>query len=179
MKNNKLLILIAIVLIGLISLIIFRSETNEEPSFNNVELKQGNSIVNGTLPTFYDTILSVGLELAGIEGVTVNIEELSDNAKKQFDGELNAHIRYVGGRFYLFIDPLSKRRAITVISHEIIHMKQYLDGTFKYDDANELITWDGEAYLLEGINYNDRPWESEAFQLEGQLASQISNLVYQ
>jgi hypothetical protein len=177
MKTNKLLILVGLVVLVLGSFIIYNSQTNEEPFFKPVELKQQNSVINGSLPPYYDTIVNVGLELAGIEGVTVTIEELSDQAKQAFSGELNAHVRYLDGRFYLFIDPLNKRKAITVISHEIVHMRQYLDGTFKYNDGR--ITWNGQPYLLEDITYDDRPWETEAFQLEGQLASQISEVVYQ
>ena len=177
MKNNKLLVLVGLVVLALGSLIIYDSKRNEESYFKLIELKQQNSVINGSLPSYYDTIVNVGLELAGIEGVTVSIEELSDKAKQNFNGELFAHVRYLDGRFYLYIDPLNKRKAITVISHEIIHMKQYLDGTFQYDDGK--ITWNGQAYLLEDMNYDNRPWESEAFQMEGQLASQISEVVYQ
>jgi hypothetical protein len=177
MKNYKLLISVGLVVLILSSVVIYNLQSSKEVPFQSVELKEENSVINGVLPTFYDTILSVGLDLAGIKGVTVTIEELPDEAKKSFNGELNAHIRYLDGSFYLFIDPLNKKKAITVISHEIIHMKQYLDGTFQYDNGK--ITWNGEAYLLEDINYDNRPWESEAFQMEGQLASQISEVVYQ
>lgn len=177
MKNNNLLILLGIFVLALGTFVIYKSQTENEPSFKPVELEQNNYVSNNVLPSYYDTILMVGLEVAGIQGVTVTVEELSDKAKQSFNGELNAHIRYIDGRFYLFIDPLSKKRAITIISHEIIHMKQYLDGTFKYDDGR--ITWNGQAYLLEDINYDDRPWETEAFQLESQLASQVSDVVYQ
>jgi hypothetical protein len=177
MKNYKLLISVGLVVLILASVIIYNLQSSKEVPFESVELKEENSVINGVLPTFYDTILSVGLDLAGIKGVTVTIEELPDEAKKSFNGELNAHVRYLDGSFYLFIDPLNKKKAITVISHEIIHMKQYLDGTFQYDNGK--ITWNGEAYLLEDINYDNRPWESEAFQMEGQLASQISEVVYQ
>jgi len=177
MKNNKLLILVGLVVLILASVIIYNLQSNKEVPFETVELKEENSVINGVLPTFYDTILSVGLDLAGIKGVTVTIEELPEEAKKSFNGELNAHVRYLDGSFYLFIDPLNKKKAITVISHEIVHMRQYLDGTFKYDDGR--ITWNGRAYLLEDITYDDRPWETEAFKLEGQLASQISEVVYQ
>jgi hypothetical protein len=177
MNKNQLIFLIGFVVLSIVFLIVYKSQTTDEPTFKPVELEQVNSIYNSSLPTYYDTIVNVGLKLAGIEGISVNVEELSNEAKQAFGGELNAHVRYLDGRFYLFIDPLSKRKAITVISHEIVHMKQYLDGTFKYDDGR--ITWNGQLYLLEDITYDDRPWETEAFQLEGQLASQISEIVYQ
>lgn len=177
MKNNNFLILLVILVLALGSFVIYQSQTEDETYFKPVELEQNNYVQNNSLPLYYDTIVMVGLELAGIKGATVRIEELYDEARKSFNGELNAHVRYIDGRFYLFIDPLSKKRAITIISHEIIHMKQYLDGTFTYDDGR--ITWNGQAYLLEDINYDDRPWETEAFQLESQLASRISDVIYQ
>lgn len=176
MKNNNLLILLVICILALASFVIFNSQTQKEIPFSSVELQDNNYVVNNSLPSYYDTIVSVGLDQVGIKGVTVTIGELSDQAKQTFSGELNAHVRFIDGKFYLFIDPLSKKTAITVISHEIIHMKQYLDGTFQYDDGK--ITWNGESYLLDDINYDDRPWETEAFQLESQLASQISKVVY-
>jgi hypothetical protein len=177
MKNKKLLILVGLlVLISLIYLL-FTSQQSEEITFKPIVLEEKNSIVNNSMPSYYDTILHVGLGLAGIEGVTVTVEELSETAKQQFDGELNAHIRYFEGKFYLFIDRLNRKEAITVISHEIIHIQQYLDGSFQYDNGN--ITWNGGEYLLEDINYDDRPWEDQAFQMQGPLSSQILDVVYQ
>jgi hypothetical protein len=176
MKKNKLLILVGLLVFISLIYLLFTSRQSEEPSFKPVVLEEKNSIINYSMPSYYDTILHVGLGLAGIEGVTVTIEELSNNAKQNFDGELSAHIRYFEGKFYLFIDQLSRREAITVISHEIIHIQQYLDGTFQYENGN--ITWNGEDYLLEDINYENRPWEDQAFQMQGQLGSQIFDVVY-
>lgn len=177
MKNNGFIILAIIIVLGLVSFLVFNTSDNNDTEFKTVELKEENLIVNSDLPSFYDTILNVGLEVAGIKGVSVNVERLSDEAKRNFSGELNAHVRYLNGGFYLFIDPLNKKQALTIISHEIVHMKQYLDGRFVYDDGS--ILWNGDTYLLDEINYDNRPWESEAFEQESQLASQISNIIYQ
>ena len=179
MKRKTLIILVlSVLLVGLLSFLLINTSVKEEDYFNQVELSDKNFITNTTVNTFYDTIVSVGLDEAGISGVNVVVSELSDGAKEKFDyGELKAHVRYFDGRFYLFIEPLNRRKAITVIAHEIVHMRQYFDGTFQYDDGK--ITWNGQDYLLEDINYDDRPWETEAFQMESQLASQISDVVYQ
>lgn len=175
MKNTRLIILGIIVLV-LGFLYFYDAQPRNEPPFKSVNLEQENYVINNTMPSFYDTIIHLGLKELGLKGVSVTVERLSDQAKQTFDGELNAHIRYIDGGFYLFIDPLNKKRAITIISHELIHVKQYLDETFKYDDGK--ITWNGQTYLLDDINYDDRPWETEAFQLESQLASHISEIVY-
>ena len=177
MRNHKLLTGVVLILLVLVFLVIYQSQNSKEPSFTSVELKNGNSIINNTLPNYYDTIISVGLEIYGIEGVTVFVEELSEESKKSFSGELNAHVRYLNGSFYLFIDSFNKQRAITIISHEIVHIKQYLDGTFIYNNGE--INWNGKTYLLEDMNYDDRPWESQAFEMESKLGSQISEVVYQ
>lgn len=179
MKRKTIIILVlSILLLGLISFLLINNSVKEEDYFSQIELSNKNFITNTTINTFYDTIISVGLDEAGISGVNVVVSELSSGAKEKFDyGELKAHIRYFEGRFYLFIEPLNRRKSITVIAHEIVHMKQYLDGTFQYENGK--ITWNGQDYLLEDITYNDRPWETEAFQLESQLASQISDVIYQ
>lgn len=179
MKRKTLIILLSSLLVlGTVSFLVFNVSTKEEKYFNKVELSDNNFITNSDGIAFYDTIISVGLDEAGITGANVVVSELTSGAKEQFtSGELKAHVRYFNGAFYLFLDKYDRREAIEIISHEIVHMRQYLDGTFKYDDGK--ITWNGQPYLLEDITYDDRPWETEAFQMEGQLASQISKVLYQ
>lgn len=176
MKYTKLIILIVVLGLALLSFLIYNQDSGDF-TFREVGLKDENLIVNSELPSFYDTILSVGLEVAGIKGISVNVEKLSDEAKQSFPGELNAHVRYFNDGFYLFIEPLTRKQAITIISHEIVHMKQYLDGRFIYQDGT--IIWNGDTYLLDEINYENRPWESEAFDQESQIATQVSNIIYQ
>lgn len=170
-----ILIVTSIILIITLVFLVFRTK-NDEPYFNQVNLSQYNIIGNSTPFTFYDTILSVGLDEVGLSGVVVTIYPLSDAAKDNSKiSELKAHVRFVNGMFYLFIDELNKQEAIRVISHEIIHIEQYFSKRLIYEDGK--IFWENNEYQLDNIDYEVRPWENEAFKKEGPLTSKVSNVL--
>ncbi len=174
MKKSTLYIVIGLIIILFTSLVILSQP--EELDFEQIELASDNQIVNNSsLPKFYDTIISVGLDVNNIKGVTVFVEELSDKSKNNFSGELEAHVRYYNGDFYLFANNFSKSRALEILSHEIVHMKQYLDGSFVYED--EKVYWHGELFDLQGMDYEVRPWEKEAYDTESEIASLISQIL--
>lgn len=156
--------------------VFIKSSNGSDRPFNQVVLSENNNIGNTALPTFYDTILSVGLDEVGIQFQSVSISKLSDGAKSQFDGQLKAHLRYFGNFFYLFIDDMDKEEAITVISHEIIHIQQYLNQDLIYEE--DQLIWKGEEIDLNSKEYERRPWEIEAFDREGDLASRVTKKLW-
>lgn len=176
--GKKILIITSfIILLTSIGFLVF-SAKGEEPYFNQVELSQNNSIANSLSIAYYDTILSVGLDRAGLSGLFVVIYPLSDAAKDNFkNSELKAHVRHANETFYIFIDELDREEAIKVISHEIIHIEQYHSGRLDYYDNK--IFWQNGEYELDRMEYDDRPWEIEAFMREGELSSGISKVLIQ
>jgi predicted metallopeptidase len=168
---------ISLLIIGLVTVAILAVTSNsEEKYFNQIELPTTNSIVNSLDNThYYDTILAVGMDGVGLNGVTVIINDMSDAAKKQFDGELKAHIRLHNGIYYLFVGALSRSEAIEVISHEIIHILQYESGELVYENGE--VVWQNEVYTLEE-EYERRPWEREAFSRQSVVESIILDKLY-
>jgi hypothetical protein len=175
MKNNILKIVAGIVLLIIVIFLIFKSNSEEKP-FNKIQFTGNNQIFNEKLPTYYDTILNVAMSEVGLKGYYVVISDLSEEAKKQNDGELMAHVRYHENDFYIFIKDLSRTEAIVVISHEVIHMLQYSSGDLSYSDGK--ITWMGETMPLNSKDYSDRPWENDAFKREKQLAKSVESVLY-
>jgi predicted metallopeptidase len=174
---KKILIILSVIFI--LYLIFFNKEeiVNPQPPLKKTELTENNIITNTSLHTYYDTIISVGLDESNIKGVHIVVSELSEVAKEQFSGELQAHVRFLNGIFYLFIDDFDKDDAIDVISHEIIHIDQYQSGSLSYDDG--YIFWNGTDYDLESIEYDDRPWERDAFHRGNFLSQKIQKkLIY-
>ena len=60
-----------------------------------------------------------------------------------------------------------------VIAHEMIHIHQMVRGDLVFDYNNMLFHWKGKTFdktQLDEMEYNDRPWEAEAKQLEKELA---------
>lgn len=177
MTRNKLIILLSVILV--LSTILFFSikVSAEEEYFNKVELSENNFITNNIGYEFYDTIISVGLDEAGIKGVNLVVSELTSSAKDQFDSrELKAHVRYFNGTFYLFVDKYGRKEAIEVLSHEIIHISQYNSGQLIYENGE--LFWENEKYDLENLDYEIRPWERDAFSNQGKLYSKVYDILY-
>lgn len=149
-----------------------------EKPFNQIELSNNNEIENNTAITFIDTIASVGLDELGLKGIKLLIYPLTETSKDNFTGgELKAHIRYHQGIYYLFIDEMSREKSITVVSHELIHITQYHTGTLDYIGAGNVL-WQGELYSVEQLEYETRPWETDAYAKESELSTKLSGILY-
>ena len=179
MKKNNLFIILGVLLFLIIILLVYLGN-KEGKAFNRVTLDTNkNYVLNTTEYDYYDTIIHIGLIELGYEGIDITVAPLSEKARENFrnsGGDLHAHLREKDGKYYLFILPSSKEQSITIISHELIHLTQYHTKKLIYE--NGVITWEGRQYGVEEINYNIRPWEEEAFQLEGGLSNQISKILY-
>jgi len=167
-----------LILAALTVTIVSLTNDDREEYFNHIELPTNNSIINSLDRLhYYDTILAVGLDAAGLNNITIVINDITDAAKNQFTGELKAHIRKFNGIYYLFAGALSRSEAIEVMAHEIVHIKQYESGELAYE--NEKLEWQGEDYTfaLEG-EYERRPWEVEAFSKQSIIESSILSILY-
>jgi len=86
----------------------------------------------------------------------------------EFDDELIEHkcgsCDIEDGVAQLWLNPyLDQKELITTIFHEMVHIRQMLNGDLVAGEGYKPSTWHGEKYDL---NYNDLPWEKEAFELE-------------
>ena len=72
--------------------------------------------------------------------------------------------------FELEIDASTKHptsQILTWIAHECVHLKQFVNQElFDYED--ETVQWKSKRYKL-SMNYDDMPWEKEAYRLETKL----------
>lgn len=177
MKINYKKIAIVLLIIGAITVAILALNSDDkEEYFNQIELPTTNTVVNslGRL-NYYDTILAVGMDGVGLNGVTVVINDMTDAARNQFSGELKAHIRLYNGIYYLFVGALDRAEAIQVMSHEIVHIQQYNSGELKYENGE--VIWQGEVYTLEE-EYERRPWERDAFEKQNIIESIVLSKLY-
>ncbi len=58
---------------------------------------------------------------------------------------------------------LSKKELIATLFHEMVHIKQMIDGRLIVGEGNTPSVWDGQSYQT---TYKELPWEQEAFTLE-------------
>lgn len=174
MKKKVLIISIVLLLILLLFFVI--KNTSKIEYFKPIKISYNNEVMNGVNPSFYDTILYVGLDKLGIQNQKIIINKLPQNAQSSFDGELVAHIRYHDNIFFLFVNELSRTEAIKVLSHEMIHIKQYLSRDIVYE--NGVVTWKGEEIDLSRVEYDRRPWEIEAFRDETEIKNHIEKTLW-
>ena len=78
----------------------------------------------------------------------------------------------------MFIDNFGRKEAIEVIAHEIIHIQQYQTNELSYDHESGILEWQGKLFGTHQLEYSNRPWESDAFDKQGQLESKISDVLY-
>jgi hypothetical protein len=175
MKKNIIKIVIGVILLVVFVLLISRLKFEDKP-FNQVELSVYNKIVNNVCPTYYDTVLSVALEQMGIIGQTIVVNKLTDGAKSNFDGVLKAHVRYHDGIFYLFTEEFNRKESIEVLCHEVIHIQQYTSNFLTFEDG--FVIWFDEPIELNSREYEQRPWELDAFNREGDLIKLVENILY-
>lgn len=53
-----------------------------------------------------------------------------------------------------------------IVCHEMVHLMQFLRRDLSLDLQSRTFTWRGKSYPA-SLKYEDRPWESEAFGMEG------------
>lgn len=171
---------IAVVFLGLgLGIIIFNMIKNQkETYFKQIKLDTFNLVFNNTEHEYIDTILNVGLTELNLKNIVVTVIPLNENTKRSFqsNGELKAHIREQDGYYYIWIDELNRYENIEVLSHELIHLKQYYDKRLVLDGNTPI--WLGKEYSLESVPYESRPWEIEAFSNEKELKNKIEKVLF-
>jgi hypothetical protein len=191
--TTKVKWIIGIILLIIIGFILFRKSfldglkfkmnigIYQEQTFKQFDIETTNMVANRTEDNYLDSVVYVGLNELGMDSIAVTIRPITDEVKQQFDSEgtLKAHILGRGRQYIIFLDDMGRDESIKVLSHELIHLRQYVTQKLILH-KNEVI-WDGKVisgYEVSESKYNDRPWEIEAFAEQRQLESKIRNILY-
>jgi hypothetical protein len=196
MKNKKwILLILACILIVIGFVYVKKNKFNErldkisellnigiyrENTFNIVPINSNSSVLNKTEYSYIDSIVYIGLTELGIDSVHVVIRQIDPYIQDNFDTNitLKAHIIGNNNQYILWVDKMSRTESITVISHELIHLKQYYTNNLIIED--NYIVWKNMAYTYDAISkidYLHREWEIEAFKLERSLELKIRNIL--
>lgn len=196
MKNKKWILVILVCILIVIGFVyVKKNKFNErldkisellnigiyrENTFNVVPINSNSSVLNKTEYSYMDSIIYIGLNELGIDSVYVVIRQIDPNVQTNFDTSitLKAHIIGNNNQYILWVDKMSRTESITVISHELIHLKQYYTNNLIIED--DYIVWKNMAYTYDDISkidYLHREWEIEAFKLERGLELKIRNIL--
>ena len=152
-----------------------------EQTFNRIDIQTTNMVSNRTDTDYLDSIVYVGLNEMNLDSIAITIRQISPEVQAMFDSEsqLKAHIIGKENQYIIFVDEMSRDEAIKVLSHELIHLKQYY--TKKLILEKDKVYWDGEEIYQREINeteYQRRPWEAEAFAGQRGLENKIREILY-
>lgn len=67
----------------------------------------------------------------------------------------------------------SFEKLMETLSHELVHLAQFATRRLYYFSDGDTARFDGQRYSLDDTEYEDRPWEIEAFWLEYQVFDHI------
>jgi predicted metallopeptidase len=153
----------------------------KEQTFNRIDIQTTNMVSNRTDTDYLDSIVYVGLNEMNLDSIAITIRQISPEVQAMFDSEsqLKAHIIGKENQYIIFVDEMSRDEAIKVLSHELIHLKQYY--TKKLILEKDKVYWDGEEIYQREINeteYQRRPWEAEAFAGQRGLENKIREILY-
>jgi hypothetical protein len=123
-------------------------------------------IRNETDMDYLDEIVHIGLMELGIGKVRVTIKPMDTKVKYLVQSRnnqlLDAFIKGNGTRYVIYVSKFSKWKSIEIISHELIHLKQYYSDDLqicKGEVAYKKKIYRGARYL----EYTERPWETDAY----------------
>lgn len=169
-----------VLLIILFIFLLFKIITYKEKSFSHIKIDDKYKIVNATKTNYLDTIVYAGLKSIDIDSVNVAIISI-DRVKKCIDKEnddiqIKAFVVGHDNIYQIYIGDYSKRVSISIISHEIVHIKQYYNKKL-IDIGNNTFIWERDTTNV--MNYNDRPWEKEAFKEQKDIENKMIDILYQ
>lgn len=81
--------------------------------------------------------------------------------------------------FNVHVEPtLELEEMLSILAHELTHVKQYATGQLLYDRRKpEISIWEGVRYDDSEIEYEDQPWEIDAVYYEELLLEEFKKTV--
>jgi hypothetical protein len=185
MFNKSKFLKYFIILIGLIILLLIIFYKPTKFTLTEEFIKNNKVSVNSTKKNreFIENVTYVGLFVLDIDSVEVNIFDIPVIIKRNnfLDGYiikgLITHNFKNNYTIYLDCNEINTN-LLTIISHELIHLKQYQTDRLKVIFGGGFIKFDGKYYFPKDIKYNNRPWEIEAFDNEYYLTTDIKSIIY-
>ena len=178
MTHTTKQILVAIAGAAVVALGIYKVSDTKETTFKQVNIDYSNTVLNTTSSSYLDTIIHTGLTVQEIKDVSVVIKPMNPKVKNSFEeGNLEAFINVKDSIYNIYIDNISRDEAVTVLSHELVHLQQYRSNNLQI--KNGVPQWYGKDYDISLIPYSERPWEMDAFSKQNNIIKQIKSKLYQ
>ena len=145
--RNWIKIVGIILLIALVIFAIYKLSTQKEKYFSTFTFERSHQVYNTTGVAYLDTIVQAGLQSLNIDTVIVIIKPLINADGILPEGlTTKAYIKGSGRQYIIYIDNFSRDEYITILSHELIHLKQYYKTHPSRNAKQILDTRDNQVY---------------------------------
>jgi hypothetical protein len=135
-----------------------------------------NHVSNYSIGLNLEKYIQVGLKYLKLNSLNILIKDLPNDLKTSFENGIELEgltIKHDEGYIIYVLRGLSKKELIKMISHEIVHIKQY--ETNELMVCSNTIIWKGsDMNNLSKISYESRPWELDAFKNQNLIRKQIN-----
>jgi hypothetical protein len=174
------IILAGLLLVGaFIILMNVRQKALDSRPFEVYDYPVGVSVVNGTDYRADTIALSLGHHILGLDSLEIFIFYLPEhiNSGELYYYALVERIPFRDYSFLILLDRgLSLTELFTVLSHEFVHIEQYIRGDLQL--WNNQAIWKGDTLDLSGIEYRKRPFEKEAYDRQKGMSRKLKDLLY-
>lgn len=92
------------------------------------------------------------------------------------DVKLQAILYGKANNYVLYLRSNLSSELLLVICHEMIHLKQYIEGRLKLED--KIFIWENKSYRP-NVPYLERPWEKEANAQMYKIMQKVKKLYYE
>ena len=177
--------IVAIILAALLlAFLIWKLATKPERYFKTITIEHQHIFNTVKERNYLDTIVYAGLvNLSQInDSLIVVIKPLTNEIKSLYPDELELKAKIIGegNTFIIWTQPdLGRDEYITVLSHELIHLKQYYTKELVVQPGMTPL-WQGKLFVVENTaeNVANRPWEIDAISKQPMLKSLMLNTLY-
>lgn len=176
-KGYKILLFIAIALFIAIIIKIL----SPEKEFKRHTFPETLNVNNFTDHRYVDTMTMIVLhKIYGYDTMSVNIFNLNANIDNEID--FAAHIMKYDDEEHAYGMYIVENPSISlskIISHELIHLKQFEDGNLKHiSDDNSKMIYLNDTIDLNAVDYFDREFEIDAFSKQNKIHKQLKSQLY-
>lgn len=124
----------------------------------------------------FTPIAEFAMDFLRIEGVTLTIgrnDRLLDRlAPPDIDLEALTTATPIDNTYNMFFR--GGKPSKMALCHEMVHLKQYVDGRLSIDKTTGNCNWEGDIFTKD-TPYYQRPWEEEAFGLQSTIYKQFKH----
>lgn len=180
MKKRTIIIIIGVVVV-IVGLMIYLNQRQKRP-FKTFEFPETLVVENYTDADKVDTIAMVILnKIMGYDTMNIKIYQMPGHLEKDNKLEFIAFIQQVPFNDQMYVVFLQSRASIgrikMAMSHEFVHLYQFETGKLKTIDQYGYV-WKGDTVKFSEVEYENRPYEIEAFREGPKIERELNQILY-